>query len=52
MATAKKSNILRVWWLAFSKFFLCVLSKFDKNYEQKQVNKKLRKANKKSQRKA
>ena len=41
---AKESNILKS--LAFPKFFLCVLNRFDKNNEQKQADKKQRKANK------
>ena len=40
---AKESNILKS--LAFPRFFLCVLNRFDKNNEQKQANKN-RKANK------
>ena len=42
---AKESNILEVWYLAFFKFFLCVLNKFDKSSERQQTNKKQRKAN-------
>ena len=45
MVIAKESNILEVWYLAFFKFFLCVLNKFDKNSERQQTNKKQRKAN-------
>ena len=44
MVMAKESNILKS--LAFPKFFLCVLNRSDKNNEQKQANKKQRKANK------
>ena len=44
MVMAKESNILKS--LAFPKFFLCVLNRFDKNNEQKQANKKQRRANK------
>ena len=46
MVIVKESNILEVWYLAFPKFFLCVLNKFDKNNERKQAHKKQRKAKK------
>ena len=45
MVIAKE--ILEVWYLAFLKFFLCVLNKFDKNNERKQTHKKQRKTNNK-----
>ena len=49
MVMAKESNILKS--LAFPKFFLCVMNRFDKNNEQKQANKKTEKQiNKKIQR--
>ena len=48
---AKESNILKS--LAFPKFFLCVLNRFDKNNEQKQANKNIEKQiNKKKKKKS
>ena len=44
MVMTKESNILKS--LAFPEFFLCVLNRSDKNNEQKQANKKQRKASK------
>ena len=42
MVTAKESNILEVWYLAFLKFFLCVLSKLIKTMKENKHTQKTR----------